>query len=39
MLYTLRQYLLKPLLHRKRASRGLAKGNFYILLEAVSEAY
>jgi hypothetical protein len=39
MLYILRQYLSKPLLHKKQASRGLAEDNLYILSEAVPRAY
>jgi hypothetical protein len=39
MLYILRQYLSKPLLYGKRANKGLAEGNFYILLKAVPRAY
>jgi hypothetical protein len=35
MLYTLRQYLLKSLLDKKQANRGLVKDNSYISPKAV----
>jgi hypothetical protein len=35
MLYTLRQYLSKSLLNKKRVSKGLVKDNSYILLKAI----
>jgi hypothetical protein len=36
MLYILKQYLLKSLLNKKQASKGLIKNNSYILPKAIS---